>query len=272
MAVKTNNILKISTFSLAIICLMATIYFFKSEKSFEKFKEKAEVENQLKQNHLDEILHKYDSISLVSKSQNISNKAYISLAEQKINDKLFESLDVQSIDRQINLLKSAIKNDKTQVDFLTKKIVSDEGVLGKLESLKRPSVNTKVNSLSILNITARGVKILSDKLPKSKNKKIQELRICFTVEGNEFVKKGDKQFYIQIVNPKNQIISSEETFLELKDVKLIYSAKVDASYNQKDIDVCTYVGLEKDKTIMGKYKINIYNDFSKIGTAIFEYN
>ena len=267
MTVKTSNILKISTFSLTIICLIAAIYFFKSEKSFKKFKEKAGVENQLKQNHLDEILHKYDSISVVLKSQKINNEVYINLAEQKINDKLFESLD-----RQINLLKSTIKNDKTQVDFLTKKIVSDQGVLGKLESLKQPSINTKVSSLSILNITARGVKVLSDKHPKSKNKIIQELRICFTVEGNEFVKKGDRQFYIQIINPKNQIISSEETFLELKDVKLIYSAKVDASYNQKDIDVCTYVGLEKDKTIKGKYKINIYNDFSKIGTAIFEYN
>jgi hypothetical protein len=272
MIVKTNNMLKISTFSLAIFCLMATIYFYKSEESFKKFKEKSEVENQLKQNHLDEILHKYDSVNVIAKYKNISSASYVSFKEQKINEKLFESLDLPSIDKEINVLKSSIEKDKIKVDFLTKKIVADENILGKLESFKQPSVNKTANNLSILNITARGVKILSDKLPKSKNKIIQELRICFTVEGNEFVKKGDKQFYIQIVNPKNQIISSEETFLELKYVKFIYSAKVDASYNQKDIDVCTYVGLEKDKTIKGKYKINIYNDFSEIGTAIFEYN
>jgi hypothetical protein len=272
MIVKTNSILKISTFSLAIICLLFAIYFYKSEESFKKFKEKADVENDLKQNHLDEILHKYDSISAISKSKSISNISYLNLAEQKINNNIFESLDLLSIVRQINLLKPAIKKDKMQVDFLTKKIASNEVLLGKLESLKDPDIDIDANKLSVLNITARGVKVLSDKLPKSQNKIIQELRICFTVGGNEFVKKGDKQFYIQIINPINQIISSEETFLELNDVKLIYSAKVDASYNQKDIDVCTYVGLEKDKTIKGKYKINIYNDFSKIGTTIFEYN
>ena len=272
MIVKANNILKISTFSLAIFCLMATIYFYKSEESFKKFKAKSEVENQLKQNHLDEILHKYDSVNVIAKYKNINSAGHIGFKEQKINEKLFESLDLPSIDKEINVLKSSIKNDKIQVEFLTKKIVADENILCRLESFKQPSINKKASNLSILNITAKGVKVLSDKFLKSKNKKIQELRICFTLEGNEFVKKGDKQFYIQIVNPKNQIISSEEMFLELKDVKLIYSAKVDASYNQKDIDVCTYVGLEKNKTIKGKYKINIYNDFSKIGTTIFDYN
>ena len=46
-----------------------------------------------------------------------------------------------------------------------------------------------------------------------------------------------QSFYIQIVNPRNQIISTENTFIELKDVKLIYSAKVEANYAQKDIDI-----------------------------------
>ncbi|MEQ3662340.1 MAG: hypothetical protein ABNG96_06580, partial [Flavobacterium sp.] len=80
------------------------------------------------------------------------------------------------------------------------------------------------------------------------------------------------KFYIQVVNPRNQIISTESTFIELKDVKLIYSAKVEANYTQKDIDICTYVDLEKSKTIKGKYKINVYNEFSKIGTAVFDHN
>jgi hypothetical protein len=272
MTIKTNNILKISTFSLAIVCLLSAIYFYKSEDSFKKFKEKAKAENQLKQNNLDEILRKYDSVNFISKLHNIETIVSPSFIETKFKNESFENLDLQSINKQIKLLKFSIENDKSQIDFLAKKIILDESTLGKLESLKQPEVNKKVNKLSVLNITARGVKILSDKLPKSKNKKIQEIRICFTVEGNELVKKGDKQFYIQVVNPKNQIISLENTFIELKDIKLIYSAKVDAAYNQKDIDVCTYVDLEKDKTIKGKYKINIYNEFSKIGTSIFEYN
>jgi hypothetical protein len=145
--------------------------------------------------------------------------------------------------------------------------------LSNLESLKQKEIKINADKLSVININARGVKIITDKYSRvSSNVKIQQLRVCFTVEGNEFIKKGEKKFYIQVVNPRNQIISTESTFIELKDVKLIYSAKVEANYTQKDIDICTYVDLEKSKTIKGKYKINVYNEFSKIGTAVFDHN
>jgi hypothetical protein len=77
---------------------------------------------------------------------------------------------------------------------------------------------------------------------------------------------------VQVVNPKNQIISLGDTSVESDaNVKLQYSASVTTNYQKKDTDVCTYVDLEKNKTIKGKYKINIYHDFVKIGTTIFEY-
>ena len=51
----------------------------------------------------------------------------------------------------------------------------------------------------------------------------------------------------------------------------LWSASVNANYKKLDTDVCTYVDLVQKKTIKGKYKINIYHDFVKIGTTIFEY-
>lgn len=272
MKVKTSNILKFSTLSLAIFCTLMGVYFYKKENSFEKFKQKAAVENQLKQNHLDEILHKYDSVTEFVKSQNINPIPNFNLIEDKIDNYAFESLNFKNIDKQVIFLKNSIKAEKEKVVILEKNIHANEAMLGKLESLKSPSIHKNANKLSLQNITARGVKYLSDKLPKPKNKIIQELRICFTIEGNKLIKKGDKQFFIQVVNPKNQIISLENTSVELKDIKLIYSAKVEAAYQQKDIDVCTYVSLEKEKTVKGTYLINIFNDFSKIGTTTFEYN
>uniref|UniRef100_UPI00404B4BF1 hypothetical protein n=1 Tax=Flavobacterium sp. TaxID=239 RepID=UPI00404B4BF1 len=272
MIVAKNNIFKISTFSLAIVLMSSMVYIYHSKNSFQRFKEKAEIENQLKQNHLDEILHKYDSVTAIANLLH-SDTVFPTIEEsQQISNDFFKNSDLKTINKQINVLNTTLKKDKISLDLLSNKITLNKSTLVKLEALKQPNVSIKANKLSVLNITARGVKILSDKLPKSKNKIIQELRICFTVEGNELVKKGEKKLYIQVVNPKNQIISSEETFIELQDVKLIYSAKVDTSYNQNDIDICTYVDLEKEKTIKGKYKINIYNDFSKIGTTIFEYN
>ena len=129
----------------------------------------------------------------------------------------------------------------------------------------------KTDKLSALNISAKGVKIYSDNY-SLKDSKIQQLRVCFTLEENQLVKSGEKTIYVQIVNPKNQIISVGNTFLESDtNIKLQYSAFVNANYQKYDTDVCTYVNLEQKKTIKGKYKINIYHEFVKIGTTDFEY-
>lgn len=275
MALKKNNVLKLSTLILGMLLLFSLFNFYKVTSNFNNFKEKSTLETQLKQSQIDEILTKYDSLQENSLKGDLINVTDIDTIESNDffnkSNNLINS-DENKINAEIKELKNAIKIDSKEVVALNKKIFSTRKTLNKLESLKQKEVKFKADKLSVININARGVKIISDKYTRLGDKKIQQLRVCFTVEGNEFIKKGEKKFYIQVVNPRNQIISSESTFIELMDVKLIYSAKVEANYTQKDIDICTYVDLEKDKTIKGKYKINVYNEFSKIGTAIFEHN
>jgi hypothetical protein len=275
MALKKNNVLKLSTLILGMLLLFSLFNFYKVTSNFNNFKEKSTLETQLKQIQIDEILTKYDSLQENSLKGDLINVTDIDTIESNVffnkSNNLINS-DENKINAEIKELKNAIKIDSKEVVALNKKIFSTRKTLNKLESLKQKEVKFKADKLSVININARGVKIISDKYTRLGDKKIQQLRVCFTVEGNEFIKKGEKKFYIQVVNPRNQIISSESTFIELMDVKLIYSAKVEANYTQKDIDICTYVDLEKDKTIKGKYKINVYNEFSKIGTAIFEHN
>ena len=275
MALKKNNVLKLSTLILAMLLFFSLFNFYKVTANFDNFKEKSSEENKLKQSQLDEILFKYDSLKITSTYNTSSNTDELVRFDTKVLENKKNNVvnsDEKTINTQIRFLKTVIDSDSKQLNILSKKIISNKKTLNNLESLKQKEVKVNAEKLSVININARGVKIITDKYTRPSDKKIQQLRVCFTVEGNEFVKKGEKKFYIQVVNPRNQIISSESTFIELTDVKLVYSAKVEANYSQKDIDICTYVDLEKSKTIKGKYKINVYNEFSKIGTAIFEHN
>jgi hypothetical protein len=154
---------------------------------------------------------------------------------------------------------------------LNAKIAAKNQALVKAKNNVAVSNPVAVNRLSAININAKGVKIYSD-LYKSSNSQIQQLRVCYTLQKNEIVKSGAKTLYIQVVNPKNQIISKENSSVENEaGVKLVYSAVSEVNYNKNDTDVCAYVDLIQNKTPKGKYIINVYSEFAKIGSSTFDY-
>lgn len=264
----TNTSIKYLNFFLGGVLLLGVFFIFVYyPKSINQKKEltKSKLENKALQNQLDEILHKYDSLKAIVA---INHSSRIPIDE---NIPRIDSL-TSELNSQISTLKNAIDRDKKNWNFLRDRITKQTDELNALVVTNKDEIVAKTQTLRAINIHAKGVKILSDMYSRPYDNSIQQIRVCFTLENNEFVTKGDKIIYIQIVNPKNQIISVNNTSLELSDLTLNYSEEVTAFYNQKDTDVCTYVNLEKNKTLKGKYLVNIYADFKKIGTTTFEYN
>lgn len=255
---RKNKITKISILILMLLSLFLGVKYYKVSDDFNAYVESSDLENKVLESQLTEILHKYDSVSAKNKIDSIKFDQVIKPNNSNgiVNKTFNNSLVEDSIVFYAKELQKA-KNEKRNLT-----------VANLAETKKNTS---KTNSLSALNINAKGVKIYSDAY-KMSEAKIQQLRVCFTLEENQLVNSGEKTIYVQVVNPKNQIISLGDTSVESDaNVKLQYSASVTTNYQKKDTDVCTYVDLEKNKTIKGKYKINIYHDFVKIGTTIFEY-
>ena len=254
MALRKNKITKISILILMLLSLFLGVKFYKVSDDFNKYVESSELENKVLESQLTEILYKYDSVSVKSKIDSLRFDEQI---------KMIQSGDLTSNSDRVKALEdSIVLYAKQQQKGNTTVSKSSPGII---------KSSSKTAQLNALNVNAKGVKIYSDAY-KMSDAKIQQLRVCFTLEENQLVTSGNKTIYVQIVNPKNQIISSGDMSVESEsNVKLQYSAAVNANYLKKDTDVCTYVDLEKNKTIKGKYKINIYHDFVKIGTTIFEY-
>ncbi|NHN27342.1 hypothetical protein FIA58_016800 [Flavobacterium jejuense] len=277
MPFKKRTFIKISFTFLTFLVLILFFGYYNICAKYDALLDQSNTENRLLQNQFDEILKKYDSLNVVlEKKEVVAVEGAIknALEDSKIfnQNKNKPSNENKTLEKQIYSLKSKIREDSNEIISINGNITKNKKILSQLESCKKNESKAKHDKLNAINLNARGVKILSDLYSKSRDKKIQQIRVCFTLEGNEFVRNGNKQLYVQVVNPKNQIISIKDTYLELDDIKLIYSAKMEAMYNKKDVDVCTYVDLEADKTIKGKYIINIYNSFSKIGSTIFEYD
>ena len=258
MTLRKNKITKISILVLMLLSLFLGVKYYKVSDDFNDYVENSELENKVLENQLTEILHKYDSVS----------------TKNKIDSVRFDQ-EIKSITSNgfVNTT-SKFKSPQDSIVFYAKQqqnVKKDVIALSSISLAATEKSAPKTSNLSALNVNAKGVKIYSDNYNLSEAK-IQQLRVCFTLEENQLVKSGNKTIYVQVVNPKNQIISSGNTFVESDaNVKLQYSASVNTNYQRQDTDVCTYVNLELKKTIKGNYKINIYHDFVKIGTAIFEY-
>ncbi|KIX20685.1 hypothetical protein SY27_12370 [Flavobacterium sp. 316] len=276
MATNKTNFIRISFAFLAVLLALSFLGYYHFYSEYNIVLKKSQAENKLLQNQFDEILKKYDSLSLsIEDEEALEVKEAIKDAIENTNDNSkinFSDSNNKSLEDQINQIKIDINNNSDEIVRINEKIQKDKKTLTQLESLKSNDVRIRHDKLSAINVTVRGVKILSDLYSKKREKKIQQIRVCFTLQGNEFIRQGNKDIYIQVVNPKNQIISAEDTSIIFNNIKLVYSAKTEALYNQKDVDVCSYVNLEPNKTIKGKYIINIYNSFSKIGTTIFQYD
>lgn len=246
MVVKKNKIMKMSIFILMLLLLFSILKYYKVSNDFDEYTENSELEIKLLESQLDEILYKYDSLSANSNQ----NDGQASTSFRQEDNK---------IAKDAAILESKHTKYFKQPNFPNYKIP------------KLKIRNSGLNGLIASNVDAKGVKIYSDVYNKS-NAKIQQLRVCYTLISNQLVRTGPKKIYIQVVNPKNQIISKENYSLDSSEGSLFkYSAVSEISYNNQDLDVCTYVDLEDYKTVKGQYKINIYNDFVKIGVTTFEY-
>ena len=178
---------------------------------------------------------------------------------------------ISQINSTVSSINDSIAFYKKRAKELDTHITQKKRAIADNSKASQNTSQTNLYKLSAYNINAKGVKIYSD-LYKSNNSQIQQLRVCYTLQRNDVVKSGSRKIYIQVVNPKNQIISKDNSYVEdALGVRLQFSAISEVNYNKEDTDVCAYVDLEKNKTIKGNYIINIYSDFTKIGSTIFEY-
>lgn len=267
----------IFTTVLAVTALSATIFVIKNQqlhKENKKLVKQFSSEKEILVAQIDEMLIKNDHLKNENKQLRAEKRNLIESANKRNqkNDINVRFVSEKTTEGQIYNLKLRNEELKKEVVEIQNQILVNNNKITELE--KTPIADkSKLKKLTAVNVNARGVRVMSDLYKKQKEHKIQEIRVCFTLQENEFVGVGHKKIYIQIVNPYNQIISVDnEEIVDSNGNKLKYSSKINAMYNQKDTDVCAYVDLEKNRTVKGTYKVNLFYGFEKIGSTTYQYN
>lgn len=281
MAVKNYLlVIKVSVviLSVAIVALAVKLYY--SENQRNSLLKHIELDKKIHNNEMNEILVRYDSVLI----KNLRLEEEISVNNDTIIDNNSDSRHYKSIkklignisnlekgnnlqEKQLVTLNSILKSKQIDLEYNKGEVASLNSKISKLQAEIKESVSeVEAKKLKAINVNAIGSRIVSEKILETKNLKgTEKIKVCFTLEDNPLIENGEKDIFIQIINPKSNIVSKNPSVLEIKNKTLFYSAKTTVNYGKEDVDVCVFVDANKNNLVKGNYIVNIFSGINLIG-------
>lgn len=97
-----------------------------------------------------------------------------------------------------------------------------------------------------------------------------KIRACFTLAPNAIAKSGDRDLFVQVINPKNNLLGDKETITFENGEFLNYSAKTSVFYENEELDVCVLVNATENNLIEGRYVVNVFDGKTQVATTTME--
>ncbi|MEH6534896.1 MAG: hypothetical protein V7719_00780 [Psychroserpens sp.] len=274
--------------SLIVAVAVLTVYSFTSYKSIVAHQNFLEQEKKLVESELSQMITRYDDVSisndLISSQLEDAKKrtqltldslrmlrselSVISKFKQQVfslkfkNKTLFNAIDSldqanKGLEREKLLAYNALRKQKRENSTLLKENENLE------KSLEKGALLT-ANSFK-----ARGYEnFFGTKRSSIKAKRVHSIEVCFTLAENSLTRAGEKELYIQILNPRNNVIADKGA-VTFGDSSLIYSAKQMIDYSNQVVEVCIDVDADIDEQplVNGTYYISIFHKDRKLGST-----
>jgi regulator of replication initiation timing len=127
---------------------------------------------------------------------------------------------------------------------------------------------TKAQKVTVVNLKTNSYKQRSSgKLVETeKARRVDVIEISFTLAANEVAQSGNKTYYIQVIDPKNNVIGEKKTEV-FGDYNLTYSFVTNAIYENKTMDIKEKIsGKDFEK---GLYHVNVFDKGQLVGNSTF---
>ncbi|GAA4301728.1 hypothetical protein GCM10023163_24430 [Aestuariibaculum suncheonense] len=125
--------------------------------------------------------------------------------------------------------------------------------------------------LSAVDLKASGVIVRTSGkvIPTERAGRSDKIRVCFIVAKNRLVQAGDQELYIQVIDPKNNIIGLNEQ-VQFDEVTLNYSVISKFNYENANLNVCEFIAPRGDEDFdKGRYIVNVFNEKDLVSTSEF---
>jgi hypothetical protein len=142
----------------------------------------------------------------------------------------------------------------------------NEVLVGQNEELsKTVEVASK---LSVLNLKTAAYKLRSSgkQIATDKASRADILKISFTIAENKVAKSGDKTYYVQVIDSKNNVLGQKET-QSFGGKSLTYSFLTTVKFENKTVDVVQDLsGKDFEK---GSYFVNVFDNGELVSKSSF---
>ena len=286
-----NYRLIIGTLVIAIVVLGS--YSFSNYNSLKGHQEFIEQETLLVQNELNEMIKSYDELKIDNNAIELEFEKAKAELETALATLLSSKTDVTLISKYRNQI-ATLKKEKTrllsqfesiqsqntllqdEVTNFSKKLESQNNQLLTLEKEKDILSQTinKMVSLSTANVSAIALDNLNSRTDIKTNSidRLDNIEVCLTLLSNQFTPEGNKNIYVQILGPDNQLVV-ERGHINFEDSSFSYSGMTVVNNNFDNIDVCTKINVNSKKSFKeGIYNVVVFQDNLPIGNTQLELN
>jgi len=133
----------------------------------------------------------------------------------------------------------------------------NEDLVGQNNELSK--VVEKGSKLTVLNMKSYAYKLRSSgkEVETEKASRANMLKVSFTIAANEIAEAGDKTYYIQVIDSKNNVLGEKQTMNFAYGKDLTYSFPVTVKYENKTVNVSE--DLPGKDFAKGTYFVNVFD-------------
>ena len=177
---------------------------------------------------------------------------------------------MNSLMQEVEVLKKQNQALTTNLDS-TKVVLTDsknynQVLVGQNEELSKTV--EKGSKLSVLNLKTGAYKLKSSgkQIETDKASRANILKVSFTIAENKIAKSGDKTYYIQVIDTKNNVLGDKST-VEFGSESLTYSFTTSVKYENKTVNVSQ--DLPGKKFEKGTYFVNVFDKSELVSKSSF---
>ena len=217
----------------------------------------------------DELIEERDKVVKLMAELKVSKGDNASLQKYKTQYIAMEQ-KMQNLMQEVEVLKKQNQTLTTNLDS-TKVALEDnkkynQVLVGQNEELAKTV--EKGSKLSVMNLKTASYKVRSSgkQIATDKASRTDMLKVSFTIAENKIAKSGDKTYYVQVIDAKNNVLGDKAT-ISFGETSLTYSFTTTVKYENKTVEVSEQ--LPGKDFAKGTYFVNVFDKAELVSKSSF---